>query len=87
LYWFLNSFSDIRPVVSSEIGGKAAYEIADPNPHHHLVCRLCGQVESLADHHFQELGKHRSDEHGFKAEMDHLTISGVCAHCSYVADQ
>lgn len=81
VYRALSFFCDLRLVVSSEIGGKVVYEIADPTPHHHLVCRCCGGVEPLGDHHFQELAKHLSAEHGFEAEMDHLTISGVCAQC------
>jgi len=86
VYRTLNFFREHRLVVSSEIEGKALYEIANPTPHHHLVCRCCGSVEPLADHHFQDLADHLLAEHGFVAEMDHLTITGVCEHCRNGAD-
>jgi Fur family ferric uptake transcriptional regulator len=81
VYRNLNFLCEIRLLVSGEIGGKTVYELADPKPHHHLVCRSCGQVEFLADHHFRELMAHLLEEHDFVADIDHLTISGLCADC------
>jgi Fur family ferric uptake transcriptional regulator len=81
VYRTLNFFCQLRLLISSEIAGKTVYEIADPVPHHHLVCRNCGQVSKLADHHFTELVSHLLAEHQFEAELDHLTISGLCVDC------
>jgi Fe2+ or Zn2+ uptake regulation protein len=81
VYRTLNFLCELRLLVSGEIAGKTVYELADPEHHHHLVCRSCGQVASLADHHFRELVAHLFEEHSFAADLDHLTISGLCACC------
>ncbi|HBY96085.1 MAG TPA: transcriptional repressor [Chloroflexi bacterium] len=61
-------------------GGASQYELA-AEPHHHLVCRVCGSVEPLADYHLRELSAHLLKEHGFQADLDHLAITGLCAAC------
>ncbi len=81
IYRTLNFFCELRLLVTGEIAGKTIYEIAAPVPHHHLACRCCGQVKALSDHHFRELAEHLLAEHDFKAEIDHLTIPGLCAAC------
>lgn len=81
VYRTVHFLEELRLVVSAEIKGKTVYEIADPTPHHHLVCHTCGQVRALADHHFDELVEHLAQEHHFRAEIDHLTIGGVCRDC------
>jgi Fur family ferric uptake transcriptional regulator len=81
VYRTLNFFCQLRLLCSSEIAGKTVYEIADPVPHHHLVCRGCGHVAGLANHHFGELADHLLAEHQFEAELVHLTIPGLCADC------
>ena len=68
-------------ITRSEIGGKIVFEIAEPTPHHHLICRQCGHVDDLDNHHLQELLQHLDQDHGFLADINHLTISGLCAHC------
>lgn len=50
-------------------------------PHHHLVCRECGEVRVLADHHFSELLDHLLEEHAFVADLTHLAIPGHCLPC------
>lgn len=81
IYRTVNFLEELRLVVSAEIGGQTVYEIAQPTPHHHLVCRKCGKVTTLDDRHFNWLVTHLAKEHNFQAEIDHLTISGLCAEC------
>jgi Fur family ferric uptake transcriptional regulator len=82
VYRTLDFLCDLRLIVSSEIGHRTVYEIADKTPHHHLVCRGCGAVQELADFHFHWLRDHILEEHGFKADIDHLVITGLCAECA-----
>lgn len=86
VYRTVNFLQELQLVVKAEIGGTVVYEIAAPTPHHHLVCRCCGHVQILADHHFAELSEHLLAEHGFTADINHLTIPGTCAGCREAAD-
>lgn len=81
VYRTLDFLCELQFLTRTEIGGQAVYEMAHEETHHHLVCRVCGQVQVLADHHFAELAAHLMAEHGFEAELNHLAISGVCAGC------
>ena len=81
VYRTLDFLCDLQMITRTEIGGQAMYELAAEETHHHLVCRVCGYVGELADHHFEDLAAHLLAEHGFAAELNHLAISGVCAHC------
>lgn len=66
--------------------GHTGYELAQPEPHHHLVCRTCGH-ESQIDHDAVELFfKQLYDDHDFIVEVRHLTLHGVCARCHSAAN-
>lgn len=82
LYRTLDFLCELGLVVSAEIEGRAVYEIAGETPHHHLVCRHCGQTQELRDLHFYELRDHLLSEHGFKADLGHQVIIGLCAECA-----
>ena len=81
VYRALDFFCELNLVAKTEIAGRSLYEIVDVTPHHHLVCRQCGRVEALGDHHFDMLADHLLKEYGFQAELSHLAISGRCAEC------
>jgi Fe2+ or Zn2+ uptake regulation protein len=81
VYRVLDFLCQLRMVAKTEIEGQSIYEIVGETPHHHLTCRQCGKTEQLADYHFDALADHLLEEHGFKAEIDHLAISGLCADC------
>ena len=86
VYRTLNFLCEIRVLVAGDITGKTVYEIADPTPHHHLVCTACKHVTVLGDHHFEELAAHLLVEHDFLADIDHLTIHGMCQPCRSAAE-
>ncbi len=81
VYRTLAFFCDLQVLGSGKIDGKTIYEIAAPTPHHHLVCRQCGQVDTLDNLHFEQLTGHLIAEHNFQPDINHLTISGLCANC------
>lgn len=84
VYRTLAFFCELQILVSAEIDGKTVYEIAAPTPHHHLVCRQCGHVATLDNHHLDQFVQYLIDEHHFQPEINHLTISGLCAKCQGV---
>ena len=81
VYRTIRFFQDLRLIVSTEMDGVVLYEVARLTPHHHLVCRHCGQVQGLSNAHLNDLVAHLQNEHDFRAEIDHLTLHGVCAAC------
>lgn len=86
IYRTLAFFHQLQMVSESQIGGTTVYEIVAEEPHHHLVCRCCGHINVLDDHHFADLTAHLMQEHQFRAEIDHLTILGLCAECQQAQD-
>ncbi len=62
--------------------GTARYEIADRNHHHHLVCTICGAVESLATCQVGPLEDLALREHGFHVASHSLEFFGTCQGCA-----
>lgn len=81
VYRTLELYQKLGILYSSQVHGQTVFELAGKVPHHHLVCRQCGQVMPLSDDHFDELVEHLRVGHKFIAELAHLTISGLCEHC------
>ena len=86
VYRILDFFCELQLVAKADIGGRTIFEVVGDSPHHHLVCRQCEQMTSLADHHFDELAAHLLEEHGFEADLSHLAITGLCAECRQAQD-
>jgi len=62
-------------------GGYAVYATALHGPHIHLVCKACGQVID-ADHSLVvPIEQLLRGQHGFSADLQHLSIAGLCADC------
>ena len=62
----------------------AYYELADPQDHHHLVCRSCGRVEDFHGCDFPRLARHAlARSKNFRTIEDHsLELFGLCKACS-----
>lgn len=86
IYRSLHFFEQLKLVVSAEIDNTIVYEIAHPEPHHHLVCTACGDVSDIDGEHFASLNQALFETYGFKAQFDHLTIDGLCANCNAASD-
>ena len=85
VYRALDFFVGLGLVGAAEIGGAAVYEIAghnDHSPHHHLVCRVCGDIDHVPDAAFAAFAARLRVDYGFAADLDSLTISGLCRECS-----
>lgn len=62
-------------------GGQKVYELVGEQPHHHLVCRVCGQMIE-ADHAlFEPLQRALMERYGFAADILHFAVFGVCESC------
>jgi len=83
VYRTLASAKDLGLVSETRIGGgDSLFEWVGGNRHHHLVCRSCGTVSSLEEHHLDELKETLKRVSGFEADMDHIAIHGLCQDCA-----
>ncbi len=67
-------------------GGRVVYATVRHGPHLHLVCRRCGQVYEVklgrpGESPLEELGRQALEQWGFAADLQHLSIPGLCADC------
>ena len=58
------------------------YSIKEHGPHIHLVCRNCNLVIESKPDILTSLYEELNSEHGFKADLEHITIFGLCADCN-----
>lgn len=57
----------------------------DAQRHGHLVCRSCGAEEELPIGLLEPLARRLRVEHGFRADLAHSAIVGICKACSNVS--
>ena len=82
MYRALDLFVDLGLVVSAATAeGETVYEIARPEPHHHLLCRGCGREQEIDHNTVAQLFAVVEQRHGFHTDMDHLVLVGLCAEC------
>lgn len=83
LYRSLKLFVELGLVVSATTDdGETWYEIARPQPHHHLMCRNCGQQREIGHDVVAAMSDMLLRQYGFEAHPpDHLVITGLCADC------
>lgn len=83
VYRALKLFSELGLVlVGVNSSGEDVYEIPQTNPHHHLICRDCGEEHEI-DHNLVEAfytELHR--RYGFTTTSDHIVLFGRCGGCS-----
>lgn len=67
----------------SRVSGEGASTRFDANqtPHHHLICRSCGNIEDYYDERLQGLQLAAQEAGGFTAETYRIDFRGLCAGC------
>lgn len=82
VYRTLAVAKDLRLVSETNLGsGDNLFEWIDAERHHHLICRVCGNVSSLEERHLDVLASTVESETGFSADIDHIAIFGTCSDC------
>jgi Fur family transcriptional regulator, ferric uptake regulator len=61
--------------------GRTGYELAGVEPHHHLICRVCGGEEQIGHEAVAVLFDDIARHHHFSVKSRHLTLFGVCHFC------
>jgi Fur family ferric uptake transcriptional regulator len=82
VYRTLTVLKDMRLISETHMGGgDAAFEWVATERHHHLICRRCNGVTQLDHSYLDRLGREIEKGVGFRADLDHFAIFGVCAAC------
>jgi Fur family ferric uptake transcriptional regulator len=61
--------------------GIVRYHARENSRHHHLVCTQCGSMSDLPESDLEPLEKSLIKNHGFKADINHMAIFGLCSKC------
>jgi Fur family ferric uptake transcriptional regulator len=81
IYRTLDFLCEQRLIHALYWGGQMYYEIADEQPHHHLVCRACGGMVECEHDLLQILFEAVEKKHRFSIDMDHVALFGLCQQC------
>ena len=81
IYRTLDFLCEMRLIHALYWGGQMYYEIADDQPHHHLVCRACGGVVECEHDLLQILFEAVEKKYHFTIDMDHVALFGLCRKC------
>jgi Fur family ferric uptake transcriptional regulator len=86
VYRTLAAAKELHLVSETNLGaGDNLFEWLGGSRHHHLICRSCGQVSSLDETHLDTLAKALQRETGFRADLEHIAIFGLCRKCAEAA--
>ena len=82
VYRTLRLFKDAGVVTEVEIDDRLHYELTLPGDlHHHMVCRVCTGAFNLSPHYLSEFRDTLVQEFGFVPDLEHFSVTGVCARC------
>jgi Fur family ferric uptake transcriptional regulator len=81
IYRTLGFLCEMRLIHALYWGGQMYYEITDDQPHHHLVCRICGAMVACEHDLLQSLFEAVEEKHRFTIDMDHVALFGLCQRC------
>jgi Fur family ferric uptake transcriptional regulator len=82
IYRNLIFLQKIHLVNATGSGKQKRFEIASLEPHHHLVCRRCGEEMDLERKLVKQLAVAVRRIYGFRIDDSHLCFSGVCRFCA-----
>jgi Fur family ferric uptake transcriptional regulator len=82
VYRTLELLQELKLVNQTNFGRSQTYfALKDHGPHHHLVCRKCGQIEEFEDELLEPFRAQLNEQFGFQAHTEHMCIFGVCKAC------
>ena len=83
VYRNLETLENVGLVQHTHLGhGSATYHASEELNHLHLVCEICGSIGDAPLEVAASFVQALSDEFGFKTDVSHFAISGLCADCA-----
>jgi Fur family ferric uptake transcriptional regulator len=83
VYRTVRLLKDLGLVTEIATPSGTCYELVGENRrHHHLTCRSCGRTWDMSTRFLASIGEEVWKEHGFRPDMAHFTLYGLCQECS-----
>ena len=67
--------------------GSPTYHAAGEHQHVHLVCRSCGSVSEVDPAIMSPVTRRLEEQRGFRVDVGHVALFGVCADCNHEEQQ
>jgi Fur family transcriptional regulator, ferric uptake regulator len=88
IYRILEKLVDLGLVCRTDVGTSGVvYELMLEDPHHHLVCLVCGDITRIPDAVFCKVRTQLTEDFHFQPRLDHMAVFGYCAYCQKQRDQ
>lgn len=82
IYRTLEVLEQVGLVTHAHIGhGAPTYHSVDDEAHIHLVCDICGAVQSVDAEVAQSFVQILREQAGFETDVAHVSVHGQCAKC------
>ena len=81
IYRTLDMLEDVGLISHSHLERGAEYHHAGDSGHVHLTCSRCGSDDDLSLDEAEALERLITKHHGFRPDLTHFAISGVCRSC------
>lgn len=81
IYRTLSLLEEAGVLAHAHLEGGAEYHIAEDAGHVHLSCSRCGVEDDLSLEEAAALQGLIEQHHGFRPDLTHFAISGLCADC------
>jgi Fur family ferric uptake transcriptional regulator len=83
VYRNLETLENVGLVLHTHLGhGGATYHAAEELTHLHLVCSDCGDIGDAPIDTAANFVNTLSDDYGFKTDVTHFAVYGLCSKCS-----
>lgn len=82
IYRSLSLFDKLGIIAPTELVGQTLYRLTVLPLTQCLLCKRCGQLESVSDVCLQKFSTSLLAECGFQVDVSTLVIQGHCTHCS-----
>ncbi len=82
IYRTLDFLCKQRLIHAMHWAGQMYYEAVGEEPHHHLICRMCGAIDQIDHVLLSDLFQVIEQKHRFTIDMDHVALFGVCQRCA-----
>jgi Fur family transcriptional regulator, ferric uptake regulator len=81
IYRTLSLLEEAGVLAHAHLESGAEYHRAEDAGHVHLACSNCGAGDDLSIEEAEALHRLIEQHHGFRADLTHFAISGLCADC------